>query len=99
MSAALGLAQQTISVGNAAGVSGGLAPGSILSIQQQRPPQQVIGPVDSSRVSVQVRPSGSMVPLDVPLLPGPLLSIWAQLPASTPLGPADVTLTMDGQAS
>ena len=98
MSVALCLAQQTISVGNAAGVSGGVAPGSILSVQQQRPPQ-IIGPVDPSRVSVQVRPSGSTVSLDAPLLPSTLLSIWAQLPASTPLGPADVTLTIDGQAS
>jgi uncharacterized protein (TIGR03437 family) len=98
MSATLCLAQQTISVGNAAGVSGGVAPGSILSVQQQRPPQ-IIGPVDPSRVSVQVRPSGSAVSLDAPLLPSTLLSIWAQLPPSTPLGPADVTLTVDGQAS
>jgi uncharacterized protein (TIGR03437 family) len=98
LSVMLCLAQQTISVGNAAGVSGGLAPGSILSIRQLKPPQ-VIGPVDPSRVSVQVRPSGSAVSLDAPLLPSTLLSIWAQLPASTPLGAADVTLTVDGQAS
>jgi uncharacterized protein (TIGR03437 family) len=98
VSAAICLAQQTISVGNAAGVSGGVAPGSILSIRQLKPPQ-IIGPVDPSRVSVRVRPSGSVGSLDAPLLPSNLLSIWAQLPASTPLGPADVTLTIDGQAS
>jgi uncharacterized protein (TIGR03437 family) len=97
-SAALCLGQQSISVGNAAGVSGGVAPGSILAIQQLKPPQ-VIGPVDPSRVSVQVRPSGSTDLLDAPLVPSPLLSIWARLPESTPLGPADVTLTIDGQAS
>lgn len=98
VSAAICLAQQTISVGNAAGVLGGVAPGSILSVRQLKPPQ-IIGPVDPSRVSVQVRPAGSAVSLDAPLLPSTLLSIWAQLPASTPLGPADVTLTIDGQAS
>jgi uncharacterized protein (TIGR03437 family) len=97
LGAALCLAQQTISVGNAAGVSGGLAPGSILSIQQLRPPQ-IIG-LGGADVSVQVRPSGSAVSLDAPLFPAPLFSTWAQLPASTPLGPADVTLTIDGQAS
>ena len=98
VSAACCLAQQTISVVNAASQSGGIAPGSIASIRQLKPPQ-VIGPVDPNRVSVQVRPSGSTVPLDAPLLPSTLLAIWAQLPASTPLGPADVTLTIDGQAS
>jgi uncharacterized protein (TIGR03437 family) len=97
-SAALCLAQQTISVVNAASQSGGVAPGSILSIRQLKPPQ-IIGPVDPNHVSVQVRPSGSAVSLDAPLLPVPLLSIWAQLPASTPLGAADITLTIDGQAS
>lgn len=97
LGAAACLGQQSISVGNAAGVSGGLAPGSILSIQQLRPPQ-IIGPPDPSRISVQVRPSGSDL-LDAPLQPSPLLSIWARLPESTPLGPADVTLTIDGQAS
>ena len=91
-------AQQTISVANAASFAAALAPGSILSIQQLKPPQ-IIGPVDPSRVSVQVRPSGSTVALDAPLLPSPLLAIWAQLPASTPLGSAEVTLTVDGQAS
>jgi uncharacterized protein (TIGR03437 family) len=98
MSAALCLAQQTISVVNAATQSAGIAPGSILSIQQLKPPQ-IIGPVDPNHVSVQVRPSGSAVSLDAPLLPSTLLSIWAQLPASTPLGAADVTLTIDGQSS
>ncbi len=91
-------AQQTISVGNAASLAAALAPGSILSIQQLKPPQ-IVGPVDPSRVSVQIRPSGSTATLDAPLLPSPLLAIWAQLPASTPLGSADVTLTVDGQAS
>jgi uncharacterized protein (TIGR03437 family) len=98
MSAAICLAQQTISVGNAAGVSGAVAPGSILNIRQLRPPQ-IIGAVDPTRVSVQVRPSGSTVSIDAPLLPAPLLSIWAQLPTATPLGAADVTLTIDGQSS
>jgi hypothetical protein len=45
MSAALSLAQQTKSVVNAASQSGGVAPGSILSIRQLRPPQ-IIGAVD-----------------------------------------------------
>jgi uncharacterized protein (TIGR03437 family) len=98
LSAALCLAQQAIVVGNAAGVLGAVAPGSILSVRQQTPPQ-IIGPADPTRVSVQVRPAGSTVSLEAPLLPSPLLSIWAQLPASTPLGAADVTLTVDGQAS
>jgi uncharacterized protein (TIGR03437 family) len=98
MSVGICLAQQTISVVNAASQSAGVAPGSILSISQLKPPQ-IIGPIDPNHVSVQVRPSGSTVSLDAPLLPAPLLSIWAQLPASTPLGAADVTLTIDGQAS
>jgi uncharacterized protein (TIGR03437 family) len=98
MSVGICLAQQTISVVNAASQLGGIAPGSIVSIRQLKPPQ-IIGPADPNHVSVQVRPSGSTVSLDAPLVPAPLLSIWAQLPASTPLGPADVTLTIDGQAS
>jgi len=95
---ALCLGQQSIAVGNAAGVSGPVAPGSIISIQQLRPPQIIVGG-DASRVSVQVRPLGAQDSLDAPLRPAPLLAIWAQLPESTPLGPADVTLTIDGQAS
>ena len=98
VSGVLCLAQQTISVVNAASQSGGIAPGSIVSIRQLKPPQ-IIGPVDPNHVSVQVRPTGSAVSLDAPLLPAPFLSIWAQLPASTPVGAADVTLTIDGQAS
>jgi uncharacterized protein (TIGR03437 family) len=92
------LAQQAISVRNAASLTGGIAPGAIVDIQQLQPPR-LPGAPDPSRVSVRVRPSGASTTLDAALLEGPLLSIWARLPDSTPLGPADITLTVDGQAS
>src|SRR5260221_5768457 len=92
------LAQQAISVRNAASLTGGIAPGAIVDIQQLQPPR-LLGAPDPSRVSVRVRPSGASTTLDAALLEGPFLSIWAQLPDSTPPGPADITLTVDGQAS
>ena len=98
LSVAVCPAQQAISVRNAASLTGGIAPGALLDIQQLQSPR-LINP-DPNRVSVKVRPSGASTTLDAPLaLPAPLLSIWAQLPASTPLGPADITLIVDGQAS
>src|SRR5882672_10567869 len=91
-------AQQAISVRNAASLTGGIAPGAIVDIQQLQPPR-LIGNPDPGRVSVRVRPAGAATTLDAALLQGPFLSIWARLPDSTPLGPADVTLSVDGQAS
>src|SRR4051812_10603180 len=86
-------AQQTISAHNAASFSSAIAPGSILDVQQVQPPR-IIDP-DPSRVSVQVRPSGSTSVIQAPVIRGPFLSIWALLPTDLPLGPASVTLTVD----
>lgn len=96
-------AQTIITVQNAATFSGGipssgLAPGSIVVIQQMRGGPVGIG-VDPSRVTVQVRPLPSGTPMTAQVLAAGIGTVLAMLPADVPLGEAEVTQTVDGQAS
>src|SRR5262249_43786118 len=84
---------QTVVVRNAASASGLIAPGSLIELVPQ--PNRIIVN-DPSRISVQVRPSGSAGPLDAPVLSPGFLTLWARLPDSLPLGPAQITLSVDG---